>query len=244
MPADGLFGPMSTTVAMAEAVSSGAWLQAMLDVEAALAAAEASAGVIPAEVAPIVAAACRAELFDVDELGRAAAASASAVVPLVAALRVALPDEAAAFVHWGATSQDILDTAMMLVSRRAIDLLLADLAATAGLCAHLAEAHRRTLMAGRTLLQQAVPISFGLKAAGWLMAVLDARTQLANYRESRLAIQFGGAAGTLAALGGDGLRVAELLAAELDLAEPALPWHTARGRVAEVKGGSKHGTEV
>jgi 3-carboxy-cis,cis-muconate cycloisomerase len=150
------------------------------------------------------------------------------------ALTAAVPGEAAGFVHWGATSQDVIDTAMMLVARRALDVLLTELDGLADACATLAAGHRETLMAGRTLLQQALPITFGLKAAGWLMAVLEARDLVARVRTERLAAQLGGAGGTLASLGDRGLDVLRELCAELDLAEPALPWHTARGRVAEL----------
>jgi 3-carboxy-cis,cis-muconate cycloisomerase len=123
---------------------------------------------------------------------------------------------------------------MMLVARRALDVLLAELDGLADACAALAERHRGTLMAGRTLLQQALPITFGLKAAGWLGAVLEARDQVARVRTERLAAQLGGASGTLASLGDRGLDVLHELCVELDLAEPALPWHTARARVAEL----------
>ncbi len=236
MPADRLFGPSLTVPAMAAAVSDEAWLRAMLDVEAALAAAEAAAGVIPPAAAAAIRAVCdRAEL-DVAAVGREAVASATPVVPLVRMLEAAVGGEAAGFVHWGATSQDVLDTALMLVSRRALDVLLDEAGGLAGACAALAGRHSATLMAGRTLLQQALPITFGLKAAGWLVAVLEARERLADVRARRLAVQLGGASGTLAALGDRGLDVLRRLAAELGLPEPVLPWHSARGRVAELGG--------
>jgi 3-carboxy-cis,cis-muconate cycloisomerase len=219
---------------MAEAVSDVAWLQAMLDVEAALAAAEARAGVIPAEAADAIRDACRADRFDLERLGEEAAAAASAVVPLARHLTAAVAGEAAHFVHWGATSQDVIDSAMMLVSRRALDILLEALEALAAACAALAVRHRATLMPGRTLLQQALPITFGLKAAGWLVGVLDATDQVARVRDQRLAVQLGGASGTLASLGDRGIDVVRHLAAELGLAEPVLPWHTARARIAEL----------
>ncbi|HZV52276.1 MAG TPA: 3-carboxy-cis,cis-muconate cycloisomerase [Candidatus Dormibacteraeota bacterium] len=234
MPADRLFGPSSTTPAMQEAVSDVAWVQAMLDVEAALARAEARCGLIPAEAAEAIAGCCRADRFDVAALGRGAAPSGTPVVPLVRALTAAVPREAAGYVHWGATSQDVIDTAMMLIARRGLDLLLDDLERVATACAALAERHRATLISARTLLQQALPTTFGLKAAGWLVATLEARDRLAEVRHRRLAVQLGGAAGTLAALEGRGLEVSRELAGELDLPEPALPWHTARARVAEL----------
>jgi 3-carboxy-cis,cis-muconate cycloisomerase len=219
---------------MAEAVSDESWLRAMLDVEAALAAAEAAAGVIPAEAAAAIRAACADVRIDLTRLGEDAAASASPVVPLARALTAAVAGEAANFVHWGATSQDVIDTAMMLVSRRALDVLLAELDGLAAACAVLAERHRGTLMPGRTLLQQALPITFGLKAAGWLVAAVEAGDQVRSVRSGRLAVQLGGASGTLASLGSRGLDVLARLAAELDLAEPVVPWHAARGRIVEL----------
>jgi 3-carboxy-cis,cis-muconate cycloisomerase len=217
-----------------DALSDEAWLGAMLDVERALAGAEARVGVIPAESARAIAEACRAERFDADAIADAGRAPGNPVEPLVRALREAVGSEAAEDVHRGATSQDILDTAAMLVSRRALDLILETLAAVAGECARLAEAHRSTPMAGRTLLQQAVPTTFGLKAAGWLVGVVEARRGLRRVRDERLAVQLGGAAGTLSALGDAGPGVARLLADELELVEPVAPWHTNRVRIAEL----------
>jgi 3-carboxy-cis,cis-muconate cycloisomerase len=215
-------------------VSDRAWVQAMLDVEAALARAESRTGLIPATAAEGIASHCRVDEFDVAQLGRAAIRSANPVVPLVNALRAAVPKDAAPFVHRGATSQDILDTAMMLIARRGLELILADLEKAAASAAALADRHRATVMAARTLLQQALPTTFGLKAAGWLTAIVEARSELSRVRRTRLALQFGGAAGTLAALSDRGLEVARELAAELALPEPILPWHTARARVVEL----------
>jgi 3-carboxy-cis,cis-muconate cycloisomerase len=225
---------MFTTPAMQEAVSDESWLQAMLDAEAALARAEAQAGLIPPSAAVAIAAACTADRFDLDEIGGAGVAAGNPVVPLVEALRAAVAGEASNYVHHGATSQDILDTATMLIVRSALDLLDEDLHGVAAACAELADQHRATVMSGRTLLQQAVPITFGLKAAGWLTATLEARTRLAELRAARLAVQLGGAAGTLAAMGPAGLDVVRSFAEELGLAEPVLPWHTARARIAEI----------
>jgi 3-carboxy-cis,cis-muconate cycloisomerase len=137
-------------------------------------------------------------------------------------------------VHKGATSQDIVDTAAMLLARRVIDVVLADLDQAAAGAAGLADAHRSTLMIGRTLLQQAVPVTFGLVAAGWLTSMDEARADLAAVATRRLAVQFGGAAGTLASLGEDGPRVVALLAEELGLARPVLPWHTDRLRIIDL----------
>ena len=217
-----------------DALSEGAWLQAMLDAERALAAAEAGAGVIPAEAAEAIAVACRAGRFDPVAILEQGREPGNPVEPLVRALTEAVGGNAGGYVHWGATSQDILDTAAMLVSRAALDLILERLADVAGECATLAEAHRSTPIAGRTLLQQAVPSTFGLKATGWLVAVLEARRRLVTIREERLAAQLGGAAGTLGALGDAGTDVLRLFAEELDLQEPVVPWHTNRVRIAEL----------
>ena len=199
-----------------DAVGDRAWLQAMLDAEAALARARG----LPDAVAD----ACRAELYDVAALGREAAASGNPVVPLVEALRARSGvDEA----HRGATSQDILDTAAMLVARRALEPLLGDLRGAAEAAARLAREHRTTPITGRTLLQQALPTSFGLKAAGWMTA-LDATA--ARLAAVPLAAQLGGPAGT----GAPDLMAR--FAADLGLDEPVLPWHTDRTRIAELAG--------
>lgn len=223
----------------AAATGDHAWLRAMLDTEAALARALERAGLAPAGAGAAVTAAAGAAAaatgpFDLGALGRQAAQSGNPVPGLVAALRKAVPPGAADTVHRGATSQDIIDTAAMLLARDALEAMAVDLAAAAGGCAGLAEAHRDTLMAGRTLLQQAVPVTFGLVAAGWLTALDEAGEGIARVRAERLAVQFGGAAGTLASLGDDGPAVARLLAGELGLALPVLPWHTDRSRIVEV----------
>ncbi|HEY2705337.1 MAG TPA: 3-carboxy-cis,cis-muconate cycloisomerase [Candidatus Dormibacteraeota bacterium] len=232
--AGGLTGPLFGSPAVDAHVGDGAWVCAMLEVEAALAAAGAGAGVVPAAAAAEIAAACREVRVDVDELGRRALAAGNTVVPLIAELEARLSPAARPHLHRGATSQDVIDTALSLLARRALGPLLDDLAAVAGACARLAAAHRDTPMAARTLLQQAAPTTFGLRCAGWLVAVDEARSGLARVREQRLAVQLGGAAGTLAALDGAGLEVVRRLAAELGLAEPLLPWHTDRVRVAEL----------
>ncbi len=235
MPGDRLFAPIFVTDELLAATGDEAWLAAMLDAEAALAAAEAACGVIPPEVAEAIGAACRAGGLDPAALGRGARAAGNPVIPLVAALGEAVPAGARPWLHWGATSQDILDTAAVLVARRAGALVDAELGRLAAGCAGLAARHRGTLMAGRTLLQQALPVTFGLKAAGWLAGADDARTQLAAALGG-LAAQLGGAAGTLASLGEAGPAVAAAFAARLGLPEPVLPWHTARQRVAAVAG--------
>jgi 3-carboxy-cis,cis-muconate cycloisomerase len=229
-----VFGAIAARGEAAEAVSEPAWLQAMLDAEAALARALAAAGMIPEGDARAIEAACVAERFDAAQIDADAAGSGNPVVPLVQALREAVGGDAAAHVHRGATSQDILDSAAMLVAARALDPLLDDLLAAREAAGELARAHRDTPIAGRTLLQQAVPTTFGLKAAGWMAGLEDARRWLNEVRVERLAAQLGGAAGTLASLGEAGPAVAEAYADELGLAEPLLPWHTLRGRIGEI----------
>jgi len=233
---DGLFDAVLARGAVAGAVSDRAWLQAMLDVEAALARAEAAAGLVPAEDAEAIAAACDAARFDLAALGADAAASGNPVVPLVRALGEAVGAPAARHVHRGATSQDVLDSAAMLVARRALGPLLDDLRGASAAAAALAERHRDTPMAGRTLMQQALPITFGLEAANWLTGLDEGAARLEDVRDRRLAVQLGGAAGTLASLGDRGVDVMGHMARALGLAEPVLPWHTIRTRPAELAG--------
>jgi 3-carboxy-cis,cis-muconate cycloisomerase len=231
---ESLFEPIFVPDEIRESVGGRAWLQAMLDAEAALAIAEARAGLIPPAAAKIIAGCCDAARFDPEEIGREGRAAGNPVAPLVKALTAEVPGDAARHVHRGATSQDIVDTAAMLVARQALGLILIEVDGVAAACARLADTHRMTLMAGRTLLQQALPITFGLKAAGWLIAVLEARRRLLTVRASGLAAQLGGAAGTLASLGQAGTQVLREFALELGLAEPVVPWHTARLRIAEL----------
>jgi len=216
---------------MLAAVSDDAWVEAMLKVEAALAQAEARVGLIPPEAATSITSSLLAANLDAEQLGREAVSAGNPVIPMVKALSAIVPAEAAGYVHWGATSQDILDTAMMVVARRALALIMQDTDAVAHAAADLAERYRSSVMLGRTLLQQAVPTTFGLKAAGWLTAIMEARAGVHEVQRNGLAVQFGGAAGTLAALGELGLDVSRELAVELDLVDPPLPWHTSRGRV-------------
>jgi len=230
----GLFGEVLARGGVRPATSDEAWLQAMLDVEAALARAQAGARVIAPEHAEAIAAACRGDLYDIDAIGAEAAAVGNPAGPLVRALRTRVGYPAAADVHRGATSQDVVDSAAMLVARRALEPLRDDLDGAAAAAAALADEHRATVMAGRTLLQQAVPISFGLKAAGWLVGLDEAARRLDAVRATRLAVQLGGAAGTLAAMGDAGIDVLSRFARELGLAEPVVPWHATRTRIAEL----------
>src|SRR5689334_11898238 len=210
-----------------------AWLRAMLDAEAGLARALERAGLAPAGAGEAVTAAARAGNFDPNELGGFAALTGNPVPGLARALARQVPQTAVSAVHRGATSQDIVDTAAMLLAKRAIDVIAADLARAADAAAGLATAHRDSIMIGRTLLQQAVPVTFGLVAAGWLTSLDEARAGLDSVGP-RLAVQFGGAAGTLASLGEAGQRVTALLATELGLAVPVLPWHTDRLRIIDL----------
>ncbi|MCW2608763.1 MAG: 3-carboxy-cis,cis-muconate cycloisomerase [Cryptosporangiaceae bacterium] len=235
----GLFDGVLARGAVRDQVGDTAWLQAMLDAEAALAYAGAEVGLIGRDQAGTIAAFCRVDRYDLGELGRDAAAGGNPVIPLVRALTAAVYEadpEAAKHVHRGATSQDILDTAAMLVAYRALEPMLADLTATAETAARLADEHRATLMPGRTLLQHALPITFGLTAAGWLVALDTNAGRLSDVRDDRLAVQLGGASGTLASLAGSGVEVVAAYADVLGLAEPVLPWHTDRTRVAELAG--------
>jgi 3-carboxy-cis,cis-muconate cycloisomerase len=230
---DPLFGAIFARAGLAGG-GSQAWLQALLDAEAALARAVERAGLAPAGSGAAVTDAARAGGFDPVLLGELAALTGNPVPGLARELSRRVPRSAASAVHRGATSQDIMDTAAMLLARQYLDSTGADLTAAAAAAARLAAAHRGTIMIGRTLLQQAVPVTFGLVAAGWLDALDAARAGLAVCRNERLAVQFGGAAGTLASLGEDGPRVAELFAAEAGLPLPPLPWHTDRLRIIDV----------
>jgi 3-carboxy-cis,cis-muconate cycloisomerase len=222
LPFDALFVPAP----LRDAVSDEAWLRGMLEAERALAAAEAGVGVISGDEAAAVAAACAAT-FDAEALAEEGRRVGNPVEPLVRALR-----EQAPRAHWGATSQDVLDTAAALVARDAGTLVVEELRGLADACATLAERHRGTVTAARTLLQQAVPTTFGLKAASWLVGVDHARGRLEP--ALRLPAQLGGAGGTLAALGERGVDVLAAYAEELGLPEPVLPWHTRRLPVAEL----------
>jgi 3-carboxy-cis,cis-muconate cycloisomerase len=224
-----MFDELYASDAVREATGPVAWLQAMLDVEAALARVGAATGRVPAEAAAAIVEQCRADRFDVADLARRAVDSATPVVPLVEDLRAAVPAAARPHVHAGATSQDIVDTAAMLVARRSLAPVRDDLTAVADRLAGLADEHRHTVQIGRTLLRQALPTTFGAVAAGWLVGLDEARERLDTVDSQRLAVQYGGPVG----VPGDPA-VPAGLAADLDLAEPVLPWHTDRGRIGEL----------
>jgi 3-carboxy-cis,cis-muconate cycloisomerase len=234
VPDGGIFGGVFTRGG--PVADDAAWLRAMLAAESALACALERAGLAsPGAGAAVTAAAARPGDFDLAELSRSSALTGNPVPGLARALTRLVPDPAAkTAVHKGATSQDIMDTAAMLLARDAIDAAADSLSGAAAAVARLADAHRGALMIGRTLLQQAVPVTFGVVAAGWLAGLDGALDGLASVRETRLAVQFGGAAGTLASLGSSGAAVKSLMASELGLADPPLPWHTERLRVIDV----------
>jgi 3-carboxy-cis,cis-muconate cycloisomerase len=234
VPEGGIFGGLF--MRGGPVADDSAWLRAMLAAESALARALERAGLAPLGAgAAVTAAAARAGDFDLAELNRSSALTGNPVPGLARALTRLVPDPAAkTAVHQGATSQDIIDTAAMLLARDAIDAAADSLSGAAAAAARLADAHRASLMIGRTLLQQAVPVTFGVVAAGWLAGLDSALDGLASVRETRLAVQFGGAAGTLASLGPSGPAVKTLMASELGLADPPLPWHTERLRIIDV----------
>ncbi|WP_132881264.1 3-carboxy-cis,cis-muconate cycloisomerase [Tamaricihabitans halophyticus] len=232
---DELFGSLMATGPVAELIGDRAWLQAMLDFEAALAGAQADVGLLPAEEAAQIAAACRAELFDPAAIGARAGSIGNPAGPLVRELTARVAGPAAGSVHQGATSQDVMDTAAMLVAARASAALLAELRGCGDSLRQLARTYRDTPQVGRTLGQHALPSTFGYTVAGWLSGIRTAEQRLRALRP-RLAVQLGGAVGTLAVFGARGAEVLTAIAARLGLAEPLLPWHTERGRIAELAG--------
>jgi 3-carboxy-cis,cis-muconate cycloisomerase len=221
---DALFGAMFGSPAPAAEV-----VQALLDVEAALASAQAGAGLIPPDAAKAIAACCRADRFDAGGLARRAVASATPIVPLVEDLRALVPAEYADHVHRDATSQDILDTALCLVAARSLDRITKDLIDATATLAKLAREHRDTVQMGRTLLRDALPTTFGAVCDGWRGGVGEALALLRRVRRERLAVQLGGPVGALSQP-----QVVAELARRLDLAAPPAPWHTQRVRVAEL----------
>ena len=232
-----LIESFATTGSLSDLFSDSSILQALLDFEIALARVEARLGVIPKSAAEAIAAAAKVEALDTAALAHAAQRAGTFGIPIAKALteKVRARDpEAARFVHWGATSQDVSDTALVLLFKRARSLLDSDLARLEAALRRLAEQHADTVMLGRTLLQAAPPVTFGLKAGGWLGALQRDRSRLdAAFSDARV-VQFGGASGTLASLGEKGPSVAQELAKELQLGCPEAPWHTHRDRLAAV----------
>jgi 3-carboxy-cis,cis-muconate cycloisomerase len=232
-----LFDDLFRSEEVEKALSDRACLQGLLDFEAGLARAEAGAGVIPSSAAAAIAAKCKAEWFDVAELARGAKLAGNVAIPLVKALTKVVAEgdkDAARYVHWGATSQDAIDTGFVLQLRQALQSVGNDLDRLAAALAALATRHRSTIVVGRTWMQQALPTTFGMKVAGWLDAIDRHRGRLRETRRRALVLQLGGAVGTLAALGGRGAEVAKHLAEELALGLPEIPWHSHRDRLAEV----------
>jgi 3-carboxy-cis,cis-muconate cycloisomerase len=231
-----LIESLATTPALAALFSDESVLQAMLEFETALARAEARCGVIPAQAADAIKAAARPDKFDVCDLAEAAFRAGTPVIPLVKMLTdlVRKTDaEAARFVHWGATSQDVADTAMSLLLKRAEPTLITDMLRLEKALADFSERHKHSVMIGRTLLQPAPPVTFGLKAAGWLASACRGRRRLQRAFRVAAVLQFGGASGTLASLGDRGIPVAEALSAELGFENsPPTPWHTQRDQLA------------
>jgi 3-carboxy-cis,cis-muconate cycloisomerase len=220
---------------MREVFDERAYFQRMLDVEAALAQVEAELGIIPREAAEAIVAAARVDLLDLPELAASVRTVGVPVVGLVAQLNRAVGAHAR-WTHWGATTQDIMDTALVLQMRAGFDLLRAELAGTIAALTNLAQTHRLTVMPGRTHLQHALPITFGLKVAVWLQPLLRHLQRLDQLRPRVEQVQFGGAVGTLASLGDRGIAVMEALAARLGLGVPDAPWHVARDGIAEAVG--------
>lgn len=226
-----LFAPIVTTDELLDATSDERWLALMLRAEAALALAAAEFDTIPRSAADAIAVACDSGNIDPVAIGRAARDGGNPVIPLVEELRARVPAVDRDWVHWGATSQDIVDTAMMLMAREVIAIIDRELTDAGDACAVLVDRHRATPMVGRTLLQHAPPITFGFKVASWLNGILDARVVMGRVVP---AAQLGGPVGTLASMGSSGPEIAARFAALVDLDEPLVPWHTARQRVAEL----------
>ncbi len=228
-----IFGPLFADRRVTELFSDQSRVQAMLDVEIALAAVQAELGIIPVDAAKKIEQAAADFSPDWRSLGDGTRRAGVPVIDLLRQLRGHMDSAAARYLHWGATSQDIVDTAGVLHLRTVIDFLQTQLVALSLRLAKLADRHRHTLMSGRTRAQQALPITFGLKVAVWLMPLIRHRQRLEELKGRVLVLQFGGAVGTLAALGDRGIEVAEALARRLSLSAPAISWHTQRDSLAE-----------
>ncbi|MFF7707102.1 3-carboxy-cis,cis-muconate cycloisomerase [Pseudomonas sp. NPDC007930] len=235
-PHNGLFDAYFTSTALREVFSDAGRVQGMLDFEAALARAEARVGLVPASAVAAIEAACQASLYDFDALAVAIGSAGNSAIPLVKMLGKRIAEhhpEAERYVHLGATSQDVMDTGLVLQLRRAAALLDAELAQLAGALAQQAERYAATPMPGRTWLQHATPVTLGMKLASTLGALTRHRQRLAELTPRLLVLQFGGASGSLAALGDKALPIAEALAEALNLNLPEQPWHTQRDRLVE-----------
>ncbi|NDG48056.1 MAG: adenylosuccinate lyase family protein [Rhodospirillales bacterium] len=236
-PADSpVLGALYGSDAMRAAMGERAWLAAMLEVEVALAQAQSRLGIVPAEAAAAIAAAADVDRLNLPELARATANTGYPVVGLVKQLSALAGTEGGKWTHWGATTQDIMDTATVLQMRQGLALIRADLLLLNAALGRMARHHRATVMAGRTHLQHALPVTFGYKVAVWLSPLISMVERLDQLRPRVERLQFGGAAGTLASLGTQGLEVQHELAQELGLALPDIPWHVARDGFAEAVG--------
>ncbi|HEY4043032.1 MAG TPA: adenylosuccinate lyase family protein [Rhodopila sp.] len=235
-PADGpILGTLYGSDAMRAVFEEAAYFQRMLDVEAALARVQGRLGIIPADAAAAIVAAATLDNLRTEDLAASARNVGYPVVGLVNGLSKAA-GPAGGWTHWGATTQDIMDTATVLQVRAGLDLIETELRAILTALAGQADRHRHTVMAGRTHLQQALPITFGLKCAVWVMPLLSHSERLGQIRARVQIVEFAGAAGTLASLGGDGIAVMEALAAELGIGAPLAPWHVCRDGLAETVG--------
>lgn len=230
-----LFAPLFRHSEVGEIFSDEGAVRVWMEVETALARAQSRLGLIPAG-AEVKIAAAAAEGVDFDRLRAGTEAAGFPIIELLRQLRARLDDETASYLHWGATTQDIMDTALVLQIREALKVLERGLKTVIRNLARLADRHRNLVMAGRTHSQQALPVTFGLKAAGWLAPLLRHLRRLEEMRPRLLVVQFGGAAGTLAALGSRGPAVQEALASELNLKAPLMPWHSQRDRLCEAAG--------
>jgi 3-carboxy-cis,cis-muconate cycloisomerase len=229
--------PMFRWEPVAKLFRDDCYLQKMLDFEAALANAEATSGIISPSAANTISAKCRVELFDKQQLAEAAALAGNLAIPLVKQLKVLVAAEnkdTAGFVHWGATSQDAIDTALVLQLREALELISADIEELCGALAQMAHQHRDTPIVARTLMQHAIPTTLGMKFAGWLDALMRHRERFRQMQKRCLTLQFGGAAGTLAALGAQGPVIAKHFSEHLKLSLPQIPWHSHRDRLSEI----------
>lgn len=231
-----IFGEMFGTTSMRNLFSDESMVQRYLDVEAALARAQAGLGIIPSAAAEAITAGASVSRIDFARLSERTEIVGYPILPMVEQLSESVEGELGQYCHWGATTQDIMDTADVLQMRDALDLIRDDLDAIASGLANLASDHADTPMAGRTHLQHALPISFGYKCATWLAAIDRHLTRLHELRPRLEVVQFSGAAGTLASLGQHGLETQRALAAELDLGVPDITWHTLRDGFAETTG--------
>ncbi len=231
---EGLFEPVFVTDEMVPITSAQNWVQKMVEFECALAQAQADVGLIPVQAANEISGLISTHSIDPTELGIKTRFGGTPVIPLVRILTDKLSESARPWIHYGATSQDVLDSATMMIVREAVKLIYADLLSVGASLASLAERHRRTPMVARTLMQHALPTTFGLKVANWLGGVVSASAPLERFYAEGLSLQFGGAAGTLAAMGDSGMEVGARVASILGLSLPIMPWHAQRVRIAEL----------